>query len=285
MSYHLNWKKLAPFGVEVHDIDLSQRLPEDTAYALRRLYEENHLLVFRNQNMSLAEQREAAGMFGHVFPMEEGVHYISNVRKDGYLGGLEIKFHSDLAYCEFPIDGIMLHAIEVDSGKTSTQFVDIMDAWRTLPGDLKDRAQDMRAVQMFVHGPQDNRYGVDTTLPHWSHRVARPHPRMGELCLYVMEESTRMIGDLAEQEGRALIRALCDHITRPETVYEHIWHMGDVVLWDNLACQHARGALNSNVPRTLQRQTLGSLTFKQQYAHLGPDGLAAVISRLGSEPG
>lgn len=285
MSYPFTLDKLAPFGVEVRDIDLTQPVSEETAYALRRLYDEHHLVVFRGQSLSLEQQRVAATIFGHVFPMEEGVHYISNVRKDGYLGSLELKFHSDLAYCEFPIDGIMLHAIEVDSGKTSTRFVDIIEAWRTLPADVKEQVQDLRAVQMFVHGPQDNRYGVDETLPHWSHRIARPHPRTGKLCLYVMEESTRMIGDLPEGQGRALIRVLCDHIARPESVYEHIWHVGDVVLWDNLACQHARGALTSSVPRTLQRQTLGSLTFKQQYAHLGVDGLEAVISRLGSEPG
>lgn len=284
MKQKLASRQLEPFGVEISGIDLSKDLPEEVTDELRRLYDRHHLLVFREQKLTLEEQRRAAAIFGPIFPLDEGVHFISNTRKEGFLGNLELKFHSDLAHCEYPIEGVMLQGIELDSGRTSTKFSSSIRAWDSLPEDLKDRVLNRRALHVFAYGPNDGKYWVDRRLPHWSHRIARPHPRTGELCLYVMPESTRMIEGMNEDEAMPILERLYAHVARPEAIYEHVWHVGDVVLWDNLANQHARGALDPNVPRTMQRATLGLLTFKQQYPDLGDEVLDVITGRLGTEP-
>lgn len=285
MADQLEWRQIAPFGAEVIGIDLSQMPSRAILNQLRQLYDEHHLLIFHGQNLTLEQQRSAAGWFGKLYPPAEGVNFISNTRKDGFLGNLELKFHSDLAHCEYPIESVMLLGVELDEGNTSTKFVSSTKAWIELPDNLKKAVENRRAVQCFAYGPNDGLYGYDENLPNWSHRIARPHPRTGEPCLYVMPESTRIIEGLPEEEGRPLLEALYAHIARPEAIYEHIWHIGDVVLWDNLACQHARGALNPDVPRTMQRATLGPLTFKQQYPALTPEAQEIVFGRLGAEPG
>jgi hypothetical protein len=49
-----------------------------------------------------------------------------------------------------------------------------------------------------------------------------------------------------------------------ENVFEHKWKNGDLVIWDNLAHQHARGKITGGV-RTLQRVTIANFSYEAQY--------------------
>ena len=42
----------------------------------------------------------------------------------------------------------------------------------------------------------------------------------------------------------------------PAIIYEHVWRLGDLVMWDNLACLHARTDWPSEQRRTLRRCTI-----------------------------
>ena len=61
-------------------------------------------------------------------------------------------------------------------------------------------------------------------------------------------------------------------------IYGHRWATGDLVLWDNLAVQHARGAAGTGV-RTLQRVTIAELGYESQY----PSDLRAIYEGLHNE--
>jgi alpha-ketoglutarate-dependent taurine dioxygenase len=55
-------------------------------------------------------------------------------------------------------------------------------------------------------------------------------------------------------EGEALLAELFEHLYAPANLLEHRWRNGDLVLWDNLAVQHARANVQSDGPsRTLQK--------------------------------
>jgi taurine dioxygenase len=43
----------------------------------------------------------------------------------------------------------------------------------------------------------------------------------------------------------------------PGNRYEHHWEPGDLVVWDNVGLQHARGAVGRGAPRTLRRIVIG----------------------------
>lgn len=278
---HFTLRALDPFGIEVVGLDISKDLAQSTIDQLRRLYHEHHLMVFHDQKLTLEQQNRFAANFGVLCPPDGETNYISNMRKDGYLGNSELAFHSDISHCEFPIEGIMLHAIEVDSGNTSTKFVSLTNAWSTLPETLKEQAFNRRAVHVFDHSSHE--YQVNEAMPHWSHRIARPHPKTGEICLFAPQLAAKVVEGLPESEGRQLLQALQDHMYRPDAIYEHVWHLGDVVLWDNLACNHARGPLDPNVPRTMQRATLGPLSMMQQNAHLATDAREAIAKIIGQK--
>ena len=62
---------------------------------------------------------------------------------------------------------------------------------------------------------------------------------------------------------RALLDELFSYIGRAETVYRHKWQVGDVVMWDNWATQHALNVdYGPDEPRFMQRTTMvGSEVF------------------------
>ena len=47
-----------------------------------------------------------------------------------------------------------------------------------------------------------------------------------------------------------------DIIEDPEIIYDHKWRVGDLVMWDNLACLHARTDWPKEQTRTLRRCTV-----------------------------
>lgn len=266
MGSSLPWKALHPFGAEV-DLDLAQPISPDTIEALQALYDEHHLLVFRNQKLSHERQIEVVGNFGPpLMSAQDGVGFISNEAGKGGLGGGELAFHSDLSFSPEPFLGISLHAVNVWNDRSSTRFVDAGIAYRTLPETTKSRLAGLTAHHVFS---LDFARAADESSPEGLPSTDRPlvmtHPRTGEAILYVNLNQTQRILELEPAESRALIGELFEHLYQPDAVYEHRWQMGDLVLWDNLATQHARGDVSEVGPRTLQRVVLARKGFFEQH--------------------
>jgi alpha-ketoglutarate-dependent taurine dioxygenase len=57
------------------------------------------------------------------------------------------------------------------------------------------------------------------------------------------------------EEGRVLLRALLDHVTRPEFVYRHEWREGDLVVWDNRCVLHRATPYDTVHHRRLMQRT------------------------------
>ena len=65
---------------------------------------------------------------------------------------------------------------------------------------------------------------------------------------------THNIVELPDDESEALLLKLFDHLYSPENVYEHEWEKGDLVVFDNITMQHARGNVERDGPtRTLRK--------------------------------
>ena len=93
-----------------------------------------------------------------------------------------------------------------------------------------------------------------------------PHPVTGRIILYIDQMLTARIECLPEAESRALIKELQACLYAPGSLFKHVWHMGDLVIWDNIAVQHGRGDLiGTEGPRMLQKVKLGDLPFEKQW--------------------
>lgn len=268
-------RELAPFGAEI-DLDLKQPLSAEDRAALVELYDTCHLLVFRNQSLTQTEQAEFVSLFGPLLPLPiDRFSYISNVPGAGNLGDTELAFHSDLSFSAKPYLGLSLLAVDVEEGRTSTRFVDAIATYRRLPETLKRKVEGYHALHMFGaslsgRNPED----LPDHLPRTVHPLVMNHPRTGEPILYANYNQTARIMELAETESEALIQELFGYLYAADGIYEHRWRVGDLVVWDNLALQHARGDISKVGRRTLQRVSLGEAGFFEQHPQFAPPEFA-----------
>jgi taurine dioxygenase len=61
---------------------------------------------------------------------------------------------------------------------------------------------------------------------------------------------------IPQAEAEQLLNAVFDHAEKKEFVYEHVWRIGDLMLWDNRNSSHARTDFPSTERRLMLRTTV-----------------------------
>jgi len=257
---------IAPFGVEA-DPNLILEPSEAGSRELRRLFDEQGLLIFRGLPLlSMEEQMAACRNIGPVLdnPFENMI--VSNTRPDGYLGAQQLLWHNDLAYLPRPYIGGSLHALEVGAGTTSTHFASALLAYRGLPEALRERIGGLNAlhVKQRVFDRRNRLSDLEPGDVCSIHAVVRQQRNTGVPYIFVSEDLTDSIVGLSPDESDALLEELFSHLYGPGTTYEHRWQTGDLVIWDNETVQHARGDITGEV-RTLQRVSIAEIGYAQMY--------------------
>ena len=274
----------APLGAEVIGLDLSLPLATADLARLHRAHLDYHVLVFRDQNITPAQQVDFSRHFGalqiHVLrnfqlPEQPEVLVISNIQQDGKpvgLGDAGHFWHSDLSYKETPSLGSMLHAQELPAEGGDTLFANQHTAWDALPDDLKREVEGLQAEHWYLarydelrqrnpYRPQLTQAQIDEVRPV-SHPVVRTHPETGRRALFVSEHFTTRILGVSEQRSRELLDLLFDYGTRAEHVYRHQWQPHDMVFWDNRSLMHLAAGCPDHLRRKLYRTTIeGDVPF------------------------
>lgn len=256
--------KGAPFGIEVK-AGLTSNFTETEKDALRRLYRRDGLLLFRSQKLSMDQQIEACSIFGPVLRESIENYLVSNVEKDGLLGTRELLFHNDVPFVPAPYLGGSLHALEVEGDVSATRFASAFRAFECLPSDLQQRIDGMNALQIRARAftrrtkltdcePKDN-CAVHELVGRQT-GTDRPY-------IFACQDMTALLIGLPESESDALLEELFAYLYAPENVYEHHWQEGDIIIWDNLAVQHARSEITGG-RRTLQRVTIADFGYWEQ---------------------
>jgi taurine dioxygenase len=256
----LTWRPLVPFGAEI-ERDLNVPFEKSTAERFVRLLSESGLILARGQNLSMERQRQVCGLVGPILLRGGESGYLST--KNASAASLsELRWHSDGAYTETPLDAIALHAIDVIDGASSTCFINAQDTLTSLPAELRRRLEG-REVEMIA--PSYDSIGLrtcDRPNPSAQKRGIRPailrNPHNGRDCIWVNEMQTAKVLGMEWEESRGLLHAIYDHLYQPAHVYEHRWRNGDFLMWDNVSLQHMRGSLQDCGARVLQRVIVGT---------------------------
>jgi len=272
MASTIKWTPLSPhFGAEL-DFDAKRVMSEEEAQVWRRLFQERHLLLVRGCDLTAEEQVRLMSTLGRIvsdLPDGSPCVMVSNVLKEGILGNTELAFHSDLSFCPEPTGGISMLAVEVESGRSSTRFVNGVEAFRRLSAPLRARLQGLKARHLLTGsgGRLEQRPVTDIApnLPTAVHDVIKVHPVSGLPILYVTEMATDRIIDLADEQSAELLDELFGVLYADDNEYEHRWQQGDLVIWDNLALQHARGDMSNPGRRTLRKVNFGSRSMYEQF--------------------
>lgn len=247
---------IVPFGLEVR-FDLSEGLSDENGAALKDLFHQHKLLLFRNQHLSREEQ---FAVLEHIGPVDRSSPLEYVTPDDGVLGSKHLAFHSDMHFAPHPAEGVSLLALDVEEQPTYTAFVDAEAAYRRLPEEIAQRIDDARSVRAATPGVYEDELPYD--LPAGMHSMERDlvmvHPDTGKRILYIARCSTSRIVGLDREESRNLLHTLYDYIYDDAFMLKHYWRNGDLMIWDNLALQHARPDIEGVTRRKLQRATIAT---------------------------
>ncbi|MEI2416557.1 TauD/TfdA family dioxygenase [Orrella sp. JC864] len=267
-----------PLGAEVFGLDLANPLPQQAFAAIHRAHLDHHVLVFRDLDITPAQQIAFSRRFGplqihvlHQFhlPGHPEILIVSNIKENGQpigLGDAGHYWHSDLSYKEIPSLGSMLYAQELPEEGGDTLFANMHLAWDTLPEPLKRRVQGLQAEHSYLAKyealrarspwrPKLSEKQLAEVVPA-VHPVVRTHPESGRKALFVSEHFTTRIVGLPEDESQALLQELYAHSVKPEHLYRHQWRPGDMVFWDNRSVMHLATGCPDHMRRKLHRTTI-----------------------------
>jgi len=268
----------AALGAEVIGLDLHQPLADEDFRRIHRAHLDHHVVVFRDQRITPAQQIAFSRRFGplqiHVLHQFQLANHpetliVSNVLQDGKpigLGDAGHFWHSDLSYKEKPSLGSLLHAIELPSEGGDTLFANMHAAYDGLSEALKARIDGLRAEHTYLA-----RYAELQKRSPWRpnltpeqiaqvkpvvHPVVRTHPETGRKALFVSEHFTTRIVGLSDAESRALLDELFAHSVQPAYVYRHQWREHDLVFWDNRSLLHLAAGTPDHLRRVMYRTTI-----------------------------
>jgi len=264
----------AALGAEVTGVDLRD-LDEAAFVRVMQTWQDHSVLLFRDQTLSDQDLIAFSRRLGDLdwAPIQENgrrfveglpeIYIVSNVKVNGEpigsLGDGEAVWHTDMSYLDLPPKASMLYSLEVPPAGGNTSFCTMYGIYEALPARLKDRIAGLRIKHDGTYNSGGYvRQGVTATddprtSPGAVHPLVCTHPDTGRRMLYLgRRRNAYLVGlDLADSE--ALLDELWSFLDRPEFAWEHVWRVGDLVLWDNRCTMHRRDAFDPHSRRIMHR--------------------------------
>ena len=278
----LSLKPLSPAcGLEISGLDLRQPVDAVTANAIRKAFDENIVVVFRQQDLSEENQLRAAEIFGKVALRKKPVSgpgpggdfdtpfmLVTNIVEDGKaigaFGDGEMWFHHDTSYYPEPHRATLLYAMKLTTSGGETSFSNMYKAYEMIPRALRDRLEGKKVLQMHDYKRRE-RIDVDSAdlsrIRHHVQPLFITHPATGRKALYVSRLMSARIEGFSRTESEEILEQLFDISEDPSIVYQHHWALGDLVIWDNWCSIHARKDFPREEPRLMRRLTIEGQTL------------------------
>lgn len=293
------------FGREITGLDIASGIDAETAGALRKVWLEHGVLVFRGIGTSPEVQLELSRCFGELEPhpiekfrladypelillTNEGGPVGPVYDYDGVATTQRIPWHTDLAFVPTPNAGALLRMVRKVETGGQTGWLDTAAAYDALDEATKDEITDLEAVYLFRAGLEDMRFNQqggtrlsprNDNYPHFP-PVANPlvwtHPETGRKILNVSTLNIDHIVGQRNEQGDALIERLIAHTLQPQFQYVHQWENNDMVLWDNRRTMHAAFGHPVDQIRIVHRTTIkGNVAMGRIIADPVEEGVAA----------
>jgi taurine dioxygenase len=266
-------------GAEIKGIDVTRPLSEAEVRVIKDAWAKHLVLVFRGQKVSQDDQLRFASYFGDlgsrkkapgalkartegVLQDNEKVLLVTNIKVDGQpigaFGHGEFWFHIDSGYSPRPYKYTFLYALELPSTGGNTMFSNMYRAYEAVPTALKDKLKGRKALHIheYNRAKQANSAGDISGIPHHAHPVFITHPDTGRKTLFVDRLMTTRLEGFDPAESDAILNELYDIGERREFIFEHVWKLGDFLMWDNRCTIHARTDFPKEERRLLRRCTV-----------------------------
>ena len=262
-------------GAEIRGLDLRTPPDDETVRAIYQAWLDHLVIIFPGQTLSQEDLVRVTGYFGEIgeisrpakyFPkgyskLLPGIMMISNIRENGEpIGALpdgEMMFHHDMIHAEVPSKATLLYSVEIPSAGGNTLFASGYAAYDTLDPAVRSRLEGRKALHHYNYGSTQKGDNKGTeAFGECMHPVFRTNEDTGRKAVYVNRLMTAKVLDMPEDESERLLNAVYDHAEKREFVYEHVWRVGDLLLWDNRCSSHARTDFPATERRLMLRTTV-----------------------------
>ncbi len=248
-------------GAEVMGVNLGDAARDDGLFGeLRMLLLKHKVLFLRDQEISRAEHVAFARRFGeledHPVAGSDPEHLgLVRIYKDldSKPEHYENAFHCDATWRKAPPFGCVLRCIETPAVGGDTIWVNMGEAYRRLPEDVKRRIEGLRAKHSIEHTfgaamEPEQRAKLAATYPAAEHPVVRTHPDTGEKILFVNAFTSHFVnyhtpanvrfGQDFAPGASDLLNYLVSQAAIPEYQVRWRWQKNSVAIWDNRCTQH-----------------------------------------------
>jgi len=246
-------------GSEVKGIQLSKLSPAGKDQ-LARFVAERKVVAFRDQdfaNLPIEEAKDYASYFGrhHIHPTSGSpaghpeVHIVHRGEGDKLaekffeLRTSSVAWHSDVSYEQQPPGTTFLYIFDKPESGGDTLFVNQVEAYNRLSPEFQKRLHGLKAVhsgmeQMAASKAKGSIVRREPVMNE--HPIVRTHPVTGEKAIYVNPQFTRHIVGYKQEESKALLQFLYDHIAYGADFQARVkWAEKTVVVWDNRVTCHS----------------------------------------------
>lgn len=247
-------------GAEVIGLDMTKPLDDAAARRVEDAFDRHKVLLFRAQPLSARQLADFSAQFGvlqqHVqrayqHPEVPEVVQMTNRKADGTYDEVGAArgaaartrdgWHSDLSFDPKPAKATLLHSVEIPSSGGNTCFADTTAVYQALPEAMKRRLNGLTAE--FVYGQaRRNKLAAKAAEALDAearaktiaiHPVVARHPKTGAPGIFLNPYTGQRIMGLEPEESEALIEELTDRIEDEAVRWEHVWGVGDTLMWDN----------------------------------------------------
>jgi len=252
------------FVAEIYDVDLTQPLADADFAAVANAFWKYAVLIFPEQDITQQQQLAFAERFGPIerertldpkatpSRFDGAFSDISNLTAEGkiwapdsrqrmYKAGNKL-WHTDSSFKYRPALTSLLHARTTVPIGGHTEFADQRAAYDALSDAQKKQLEGLIAEHWIVTSRQRSGFSEFNEderkrLPPVPQMLVRTIPQNKRKSLYVASHAGRIFG-MPDDEGRALIDRLIDHVTQRQFVYTHRWRPNELVMWDNRCTMH-----------------------------------------------
>jgi len=254
-------------------------MPEHQVDALRNAWMKHGVLRFRGYDLTDENQLALTKLLGSFLKRETNgsketyrddteVTIMTNLVNgvpSGAGSNVELQWHTDSWFYEYPPVGEILRAMIVPPTGGDTYWVDMYAVYEALPEDLRSVIEG-RLIQFDTVYNGHGRLRKGKTAPktedfrqweHVRHPIVRTHPESGRKTIFVGQnkpEKNWIVGLSVEESTETLARIL-EFVNKPEFQFHQKWQPGDVVAWDNRCTMHRRDTWPDDQTRVMHRTT------------------------------
>ena len=248
-------------GAELRNVSLADAAHDADVFAeIKALLLRYKVLFLRDQDISRADHVAFAERFG---PLEDHPVAGSDPDHPGLVRiykdldspaeHYENAYHCDATWREAPPMGCVLRCVETPAVGGDTIWVNMAEAYRRLPADMKARIDGLRArhsieASFGANMPIEQRLALHERFPDAEHPVVRTHPETAEKVLFVNAFTTHFtnfhtpanvrFGFDYTPGGSELLNYLIRQAAVPEYQVRWRWTKNSFAIWDNRSTQH-----------------------------------------------